>query len=1206
MNRCAATRVALLAATSVSALAFASPAVAGANWVENTYAASEATLDFSESAQVLSQWGENLDVVGNHTITPGTPVVPVYGDPRRGNPQPPITSNPLPGVPLLGSDIANSPQLLSSGITGVGQSLQLSPGGGLGLCSGTLINPRTVISAAHCYYGTAHATNPALRVFRQPHEYGAKTGTLAIPLAYAFNASNRNQCGAGAAGTPIAGQQVPCYPGADATVKGAYETWRDSADRSSIPSMNIFNANQVWFDTSVHPNAGGEFANKDIALVTLDRHAKGIPTWTMLFSPLDGPTHATITGYGGTGSGQYGALVGYNIDYRRRSAENMIDALISANNFWNLADKSPTGANNHAAYWMDFDGPGRPATGADLDPTCYFVLVRCTDFGGLGGHGPAGQALPNEATTAGGDSGGPLIADTRFHKPVVIGVLTGSYSYTQGRSFYGQFNLYPPLFQFWEEIVQNNPYKYVSAKAGDGNWEDEMHWIQDMDPNYGIIGPDGQLANSLPNYNQGGADGAVEQFGTVCALTTTGVYNFANFQASYGQCTDFESGTNPTGVGGHLVVAGGPGSTNFVPHNVEPSNTLVSGSGPTAVVNTVKAKYYDVTLREAGKTTLSSAATIDKLTIDGSARLNIATAGDLKVWSDFTQDSGWTNIDGKLTADEAFVWSGLLSGKGVFDPSYLTVAAGAVAPGGGDKVGTFTVKADTVLASASSLFVDVARNGADKLVVEGVLSLSSPDDDPAERASVVFNKVTDAPAPRHGQKYTIATATGNVQGTFLKAYTFQGVLRPELTYIDTSADADTLANEIVAEMRAGSLVEILDGGNATEIAFASALDQLRNGFYDKLYNLYGNVDWMNAGQLAATFSALSPVNMVGEVRAMQDRQSQKLLGNVGDRLSLMGTGRAQGISFVGGASALEQSREGLSASAQLGLTEGQAANIAAPGGLSGFVAMGGDTIGSTYGDADRAGSGQHSRYFASGIEAPFGDAMVGTAIGYAETRAMIGQDEASTKLTQAAAYASLPVGKSAYVGGVVAAERAQSDSNRLTTDTTSMFRLSGATHSARYMANLEAGVRKAIGSGLYLNPRAQLGFSHYALGGFREAGGETALALDTLKVNRIESRFGAKLDGATSIGKWSVRPSLQADYVRLLSGANAGLNVAFAAAPEHSFALPLTGGGSGWMEMKGGVEMTRGKFSLGLTGQATAGDAPLSDQRGAVEMKLRF
>jgi outer membrane autotransporter protein len=274
--------------------------------------------------------------------------------------------------------------------------------------------------------------------------------------------------------------------------------------------------------------------------------------------------------------------------------------------------------------------------------------------------------------------------------------------------------------------------------------------------------------------------------------------------------------------------------------------------------------------------------------------------------------------------------------------------------------------------------------------------------------------------------------------------------------------------------------------------------------------------------------------------------------------------------------------------------------------LSGFVAVGGDTVAASYGGNLRTGAGQHSRYFVSGIEAPFGDAMVGSAIGYAETESIAGNDEAKSRVSQVAAYASLPVGDRAYVGGIVAAERASTDSNRLTTDTTSMFRLSGATRSARYMATAEAGFRTGIGHGLFVNPRAQIGFSHYALGGFRERGGETALALDALKVNRIESRFGARLDGTAKLGGWSLRPNLQADYVRLLSGADAGLRIAFAAAPDYSFALPLTGGGLGWMELKGGVEMTRGKFSVGLSGQATAGDAPISDQRGAVDLTYRF
>ena len=232
--------------------------------------------------------------------------------------------------------------------------------------------------------------------------------------------------------------------------------------------------------------------------------------------------------------------------------------------------------------------------------------------------------------------------------------------------------------------------------------------------------------------------------------------------------------------------------------------------------------------------------------------------------------------------------------------------------------------------------------------------------------------------------------------------------------------------------------------------------------------------------------------------------------------------------------------------------------------------------------------------------------MVGTAVGYAETSTTAGADSARSKLVQGAAYASMPIGKSAYVGGVLAAERASSDSNRLTTDTVSMFRLSGASHSARYMATAEAGMRTSIGHGLSLNPRAQLGYSHYAMTGFHEQGGETALELNNLTINRLEGRIGARLDGTAHIAGWTVTPQVQADYVRLISGGRNGLNVSFAAAPGYDFALPLTNGGSGWMEVKGGVAVSRGALSFGLSGQATAGDAPISDQRGLVDVSLRF
>jgi hypothetical protein len=1088
-----------------------------------------------------------------------------------------ITPNPVGATKAI--RYANSADVLSTGVNGVGQMISINLPF-LSLCTGTLINPRTVITAAHC-------------VFDAPKEfYGSNTGvgggvqgpgaqglahTVGIPISFGFESTNRcinsNDCASGT---------------------GPYEAWRDSG-WNTVASKHIYNGNQVWYGRASQPvelGGGGEFGNEDIAIVTLDTHVENVPTWTLLFSPLEGAAHATVTGYGAAGVGSTPDGDAAGIDYRRRAAENMVDALMSSadwthNPLIGGPDFHGFDTEAHSLYWMDFDDPNFDPVVAFNDPSLFNNTAEegepdnaHYDFNGLGGH-----ALPHEGVTAGGDSGGPLIIDQTFTDgegnfvPVVAGVLTGSWSFG-GSGYYGEFEVYPPLYLYWQEIVANNPYKYVSAKAGNGDWFDPTHWVQDMDPHYMIAGPDGtSLVNSLPDVPQEDADSTAGRFGQVCS--------FDNLYAGLGlTCNSAPTSAYPTGDGNYVVTAGGPGSTNFVPNNVEPDNHVNSYQ---------QAHYYDVTLRELGTTTLTQGATIDALTLDGDpmlTRLNITSSGNLNVWSDYNQYAGWTNVDGKLTTGEALVATGILSGTGTFDPRYLTVGLGMVAPGAGN-IGTFSIKSSVIMSSGSALAIDVARGSSDLLQVSG--DADSSGELALNGGALVVNQLPGASVARAGDKFLVAKAS-SVTGTF-GAATTSGVLNPVATYSK---------NQVFVTLQAGSLASLVGSSNATALAFANALDTLRGNHYSDLYNFYGNIDWMDADQLTMAFNAVSPTNMIGETQLLQDRQSRQMISNVGDRLSLLGTGQASGFSFTGNTAAVSQNRDGLSATAQLGLTGGGSASLPIAPGISGFMAMGGDNIRSSYGDARQMNAGQHSRYFMTGLEAPMGDVKVGTAIGYAEATTFAGSDQGTSKVTQAAAYASLPLGKGAYVGGLVAAERATSDSLRLSTDTTAMFQLSGAGHSSRYMATAEAGFRTGIGHGLSLNPRAQLGVSRYALGGFNEVGGETALALNGLKVNRIESRIGARLDGSTSVAGWTVRPNVQADYVRLLSGAKNGLSVSFASAPDYSFVLPLTNGGSGWLEAKGGVELSKGAFSIGLSGQATAGDAPLADKRGAIDLTYRF
>lgn len=1054
---------------------------------------------------------------------------------------------------------------LATGVNGVGQMfIRGNPNTtGLNLCSGTLINPRTVVFAAHCVNGrpmTAYGPNGT------PFGLNAN-GT---PIAFGFAADNlpgvRQWLG------------LAAVPGgvADPALRAATNEERA-----------LYNVEQIWYDPR---SLATGFLEADVAIATLDTPAFQVPTWTLLFSPLTASTHSTIIGYGvnGTHSSAQGAgcpapftacsPIG-SIDYRRRAAENMLDVLGS------LADRtnylfSSFSSLEQSLYMLDFDSPGGRAVFSPAAGRYDFDVQQ-------------GGALPREGITAGGDSGGPLVVDQKFtnadgtFKPVVVGVLSGGSRFYNGQRFstYGTASFYQPLFLFWDMIVANNNYIYAGAKAGDGAWEDPTRWIQLMDPSYAVE-RNGALVNDLPDTPALGISGNTPKFGTLCSFNLTRA------------CTDLANDSTatppPAGSGTGLVIAGGPGSTDFVPNNV----TANPSQG-------IRARYYDVTLSEQGTTTLSSTVTIDKLTIDGLSKLDVKSAGSLRVLGDFEQWQGWTNIDGALRANEALIATGFLTGSGTLRAPFVTVGRAVVAPGGVDNLGTLTIDGNLIMTSASALFVDAGRSGADKLAATGIVSLS---DGTNPGASLVMNKAKGA-APRHGQRFTIVEA-GQVMGTFGQIYSFQGVLRPELTYTDTS---------VIADLRAGSLAVHLGQSGPTERAFADALDQLRGTSYNSLYGLYGAIDLMDAVTLSQALAGLAPTAIAAETVSFQEKQSKVMLGAVADRLSSLGAGHNRGtLSVVGspqalgalvGSPGLTSSQTGIGGSRSL--VQGERVMAMLPGTMSGFVTGGVTAGGSTYGDNRMEVAGQRSWNVGMGLETEIGDGMTfGTAFAFAEGLALPGGEAAQvdSRASQAAVYGSYRLGGGAYVAGLAAAERSRTGIERQgwTGDAVSAF--TGATETTRYSAMAEAGVNLDVATGLTLTPRASIGYSSYHLSGFRETGGEAALQLDDLKLNRLDAKIGAKFAGQAPVGRsgWSFVPQIQADWVQNLSGARRGMTVRFANASDVAIGLPLLDGDTSWTEVKGGLRLVNGGLEVGAGVEGSFGRQSFRDERAVADVTLRF
>ena len=1116
-----------------------------------------------------------------------------------------------PGTPTTARDPVN--------INGVGQMWVESgaPGAGqLGLCTGSLINPRTVLFAAHCV-NTRAAT-----------AYGSGSG--GVPIAFGFNTANN---------TTVPGQPVGTSPLLN-WIRGILQYRTD-------PGNFVYNVNAVaYHPLSLEPAAIG-FLFADVAIASLDTPAANVPTWALLLSRLPVPTnptaasgtgyHVNITGYGRNGVGDVGPTGG--IDFRRRIAENWLGALTSLD----VRDTAifggvPAISRPQNLYWTDFDDPRRgTAAASPFD----FNLFR-------------DNALPNEGTTAGGDSGGPLILDRTFARQVVIGVLSGGSRFfgPQPFSSYGTASFYQPLYLYWDWIAANNPYRYVSSLAGDGNWTDPTRWITNNDPNYFIIGANNTLVNGVPGLVGEQNLGASGQFGQLC--TQGGVAGAIGANT----CLDLSTGlTFPTpggigtagdvtlnsGIGSALVngisnglgsaivdgasdsnsgatvqigaadqpMSGGvvtsqnvppptianglPGALNFVPNNL--GGTRATGVLP---------RYFDVTLAATGTITLDTAVTIDRFRLNGvGAALNIATTGVLNSLIDVTQSVGTMQVNGRLNSvGDYFLQVGGLNGIGTINAPFFTSALGVISPGMSGNVGSFGTLnfiGNVVLATGNTYRVDLGANGTSDVIAVARSATSTTNGIANLGGNLQFAFSNDT--LRAGNVYTIVTAQGGVTGAFQTPTAISAILTPTIV---------TSANAVQVSIVPGLYRNVVNSTARVQVSYAQLLDQNRSNSA-ALAGLYGTLDLQSAATIRSTLDSWAPqsetLNYALATAAVDNmarfyRQRLQLIGGVrqGGTLAIIGrpielaaintngigngAGGVQPVASDTGAAMVQEGRLPEDTSAYLagGYIDGSSRSMP--------LAM-------PFGGRDRF----NGFYIAGGIEKQLdSDSIVGFSLSFTDVRGNTNAapQTASGQLILGTIYSRFEAGSGISIDGQISAGLYNSTTVRNVSLVGTPFALTARDNSL--VIGSEVGVQKSFTSGKFeIDPRIGLrtnlvGFSRTA-----ETGGGPALAIDRSSRLSAQGRvgFNAAYNGA-------IRPYVSAYFVREFANLPTTVGGNFVGGIGGNAAFLLGTATRNWGEVSGGISYVTGEVEFSLSADTTISRSDVENRSYRGGFRVRF
>lgn len=1137
------------------------------------------TGGYREAQSIAVTGGNRIDIAGAvlESQAAALKVDPVQPDPQI------VIANP--NTPTTARDPVN--------VTGIGQMVVDTGGGFIGLCTGTLINPRTVIFAAHCVNEEAATA------------YGANSG--GTPIGFGFETNTR----ANAAGQT---DELLRWLIGGTNGAGKYQT---------NVAQSFYNANFVTYNPYSLEPAANSFLYGDVALATLDTPAANVPTWALMFSPLPAPGsinaatgtgyNVNLVGYGNNGTGQTGAA---GIDYRRRSAENILGALTDLQTFEGFLFGGPSNGLTQNLYFLDFDDPRRGMSGASP-----------FDFNAFRDNAVASG---KEGITSSGDSGGPLIV-TNFSKQLVIGVLSGGYTRffaAQPANGYGTVSFYQPLYLYWDWISANNPYHYVTAKSGDGSWTDPAHWVSTLDPAYNIL-VGGQVVNGVPALPGQQKFGTSGDFGQICYQaggvsdcydTNTGTEAIerkpigtdatepAPGTASSQPATDKvasgtgkfdgvarESQAGPDGTGTALPAAtianGLPGATNFVPSNSDP--VRVTGT---------QGRYFDVTLANAGTTTLSGAnITIDRLTLGTTgAQLVIANGASLTTLINTTQFAGFMTVNGTLNSvGDYSVMAGGLLGTGRINAPFVNSVMGQIAPGSTSTIGTLTIGGNLMLASASTYMVNLGGNGqSDTLAVVandgtgGMAQLGG---------RVIFSPTTGATV-RYNDLYTILTAQNGLTGTFATPSALSAILMPTFVYS---------ANTVQARIAAGTYASVVQN-TPVQRAYAQLLDRNRATNYAALSSLYGPLDLQNAATIQTTLEGLAP-----RVEAAKRGIGTVALDNM-TRFYRERVSQMDPVAGMDGTLALSSAPLQLAAlsTSSMPVTPGaqvmasdSAQTVVRPGVLpeavNAFVA-GGYLDGSSRAQPSLVPASGRNQfdgwYAAAGIEAETSEnSALGFGFSYTDANGdtMSGQ-RAVGKLYLMTLYGKVESSAGLFLDTQVSAGIYQAETRRNVNFLGTNYDLRARDNTLAISTEVGVGKKLALGT-LSVAPRIAARASQIEYTPTAERGGPVALVYDRQTVTSVQGRAGLVLSGGMR-----VKPYVSAYYVHEFRDQPGffGANFAGGVGPSAIFALP--GYDRDWAEVAGGISVGSERVSLSLSADTTFERTDVRNQSYRATASIRF